>query len=73
VKLINYLLIIASFVTVLSFIILVAAIWVLRRARQHLKREQEITAKRQVWDNRDTLAVVNEELSILGGRQQAIK
>ncbi|MFA5203016.1 MAG: hypothetical protein WC708_01185 [Lentisphaeria bacterium] len=57
-KLIHYLTIAASTATVLAFIILAIAVWVLHRARQHLKREQEIAAKRQVWDNRDTLTVI---------------
>lgn len=57
---IDYLLVAASTATVLAFIILAIAVWVLHRARQHLKREQEIAAKRQVWDNRDTLSVIEE-------------
>jgi hypothetical protein len=60
VKTINYLLIAASSATVLAFIILGIAIWVLHRARLHLKREQEIVARRQVWDKRDTLTVIEE-------------
>lgn len=59
-KLIHYLTIAASAATIIAFIILGVAIWVLHRARQHLKREQEIEAKRQVWDKRDTLTVIEE-------------
>lgn len=57
---INYLLIAASSATILAFIILAVAIWMLHRARKHLKREQEILARRQVWDKRDTLSVIDE-------------
>lgn len=59
-KLIHYLTIAASTATVLAFVILAIAIWVLHRARLHLKREQEIAARRQVWDKRDTLTVIEE-------------
>lgn len=59
-QILNYLLIAASVATALGFAILGVAIWVLHRARQHLKREQEIEAKRQVWDKRDTLTVIEE-------------
>jgi|WetSurMetagenome_2_1015567.scaffolds.fasta_scaffold02344_19 hypothetical protein len=59
-KAINYLLIVDGSATVLAFIILGIAIWVLHRARLHLKREQEIAARRQVWDKRDTLVVIEE-------------
>ena len=59
-KLIHYLTIAASAATIIAFIILGVAIWVLHRARQHLKREQEIEAKRQVWDKRDTLTVIED-------------
>ena len=57
---IHYLLVAASIATVTGFVILAIAIWVLHRARLHLKREQEIAARRQVWDKRDTLIVVEE-------------
>ena len=57
---IHYLLVAASVATVTGFVILGISIWVLHRARLHLKREQEIVAKRQVWDKRNTLSVVEE-------------
>lgn len=57
----DYLLIAASVTAIASFVILVIAIWVLRRARQHLKREQEIETRRKFWDKRNTLTVIKED------------
>lgn len=57
---VDYLLFAASIATVTGFAILAVSFWVLHRARKHLKREQEILARRQVWDKRDTLSVIDE-------------